>query len=76
VLGADACKAGWIGIALSPEVLDAYAAAEIGNLVEDACSGSPPSVIPIGLPDTGRRPPGACALTQSRTCGVGEGRST
>ena len=50
-------QGGWI--ALSPEALDAYAAAEIGDLVEDARSGGPLAVIaidiPIGLPDTGRR---------------------
>jgi predicted RNase H-like nuclease len=59
VLGADACKTGWVGIALSPEALDACAAAEISDLVEDAHNGGPLTVIaidiPIGLPDTGRR---------------------
>ncbi len=50
MLGVDACKTGWIGIALSQG---------IGDLVEDASSGGPLAVIaidiPIGLPDTGRR---------------------
>jgi predicted RNase H-like nuclease len=59
VLGVDACKTGWIGIALSPGTLSAYAAAEIGDLVEDASSRGPLPVIaidiPIGLPDMGRR---------------------
>jgi predicted RNase H-like nuclease len=59
VLGVDACKAGWIGIALSQGALSAHAAAGIGDLVEDASSGGPLAVIaidiPIGLPDTGRR---------------------
>jgi predicted RNase H-like nuclease len=59
VLGVDACKTGWIGIALSQGTLSAHAAAGIGDLVEDASSGGPLAVIaidiPIGLPDTGRR---------------------
>lgn len=59
VLGVDACKAGWIGIALSQGILSAYTAAEIGTLMEDASSTGPLSVIaidiPIGLPDRGRR---------------------
>jgi predicted RNase H-like nuclease len=59
VLGVDACKTGWIGIVLSPGTLSAYAAAEIGDLVEDASSRGPLPVIaidiPIGLPGMGRR---------------------
>lgn len=59
MLGVDACKTGWVGIALSQEALGAYAAAEISDLVEHADSDGPLSVIaidiPIGLPDTGRR---------------------
>ena len=59
VLGVDACKSGWIGIALSEGTVSAYAAAEIGGLVEEAAAGGPLAVIavdiPIGLPDTGRR---------------------
>jgi predicted RNase H-like nuclease len=59
VLGVDACKAGWIGIALSQATLNAHAAAGIGDLIEDASSAGPLMVIaidiPIGLPDTGRR---------------------
>ena len=59
VLGVDACKTCWIGIAVSQQVLSAYAAVEIGDLVEDASSVGPLAVIaidiPIGLPDTGRR---------------------
>ena len=59
MLGVDACKTGWIGIALSQGTLSAHAAAGIGDLVEDASSGGPLAVIaidiPIGLPDTGRR---------------------
>jgi predicted RNase H-like nuclease len=58
VLGVDAYKAGWIGIVLSHGTVSAYVAAGIGDLVEDACSGGPLSVIaidiPIGLPDQGR----------------------
>ena len=59
MLGVDACKAGWIGIALSQGALSAYAAAGIDDLIEDASSDGPLAVIaidiPIGLPDTGRR---------------------
>jgi predicted RNase H-like nuclease len=59
VLRVDACKTGWVGIALSKEALGAYAAAEISDLVEHAGSDGPLSVIaidiPIGLPNTGRR---------------------
>jgi predicted RNase H-like nuclease len=59
VLGVDACKSGWIGVALSEGTVSAYAAAEIGGLVEEAAAGGPLAVIavdiPIGLPDTGRR---------------------
>lgn len=59
MLGVDACKAGWIGIALSQGTLSAYTAAEIGVLVEDASSSGPLSMIaidiPIGLPDMSRR---------------------
>ena len=59
MLGIDACKTGWVGIALSQEALGAYAAAEVSDLVEHAGSDGPLSVIaidiPIGLPDTGRR---------------------
>ena len=49
----------WIGIALSLGALSAYAAAGIGDLIEDASSGGLLAVIAIdisiGLPDTGRR---------------------
>ena len=59
VLGVDACKSGWIGIALSEGAVVAYAAAEIGGLVGEAAADGPLAVIavdiPIGLPDTGRR---------------------
>ncbi len=59
MLGVDACRAGWIGVALSPGTLGAYTAAEIGDLVEDASSSGLLSVvaidIPIGLPDRSRR---------------------
>ena len=59
MLGVDACRSGWIGIALSDGMISAHSAAGIGDLVEDASSGGPLAVIavdiPIGLPDTGRR---------------------
>jgi predicted RNase H-like nuclease len=59
VLGIDACQAGWVGIVLSQGTVSAHLAARIGDLVEDASSSGPLSVIaidiPIGLPDRGRR---------------------
>jgi predicted RNase H-like nuclease len=59
VLGVDACKSGWIGIALSEGAVSAYVAADIGGLVAEAAVDRPPAVIaidiPIGLPDAGRR---------------------
>ncbi len=57
VLGVDACRAGWVGIA--PGAGRAYAAAEIGTLIELAERDGQLDVvaidIPIGLPDRGRR---------------------
>ena len=59
VLGVDACKAGWAGIALSDGTMCAYFAAAISDLAEQASSSGPLDLIavgmPIGLPDTGRR---------------------
>lgn len=59
MLGIDACQAGWVGIVLSQGTVSAHLAARIGDLVEDASSSGPLSVIaidiPIGLPDRGRR---------------------
>ncbi|NKQ55808.1 DUF429 domain-containing protein [Amycolatopsis sp. K13G38] len=57
VLGADACRAGWVGVTLDD--VRAYVAATIGELVELAEADGPVEVvgidIPIGLPDRGRR---------------------
>jgi predicted RNase H-like nuclease len=69
VLGVDACRAGWIGIALSardpsardPSARDPqpYQAVAIRELVQQAAADGPLQVIaidiPIGLADTGRR---------------------
>jgi predicted RNase H-like nuclease len=59
VLGADACRAGWVGITLSDAGLRAYVHAEIGGLVALAAAAGPLAVvgidIPIGLADTGLR---------------------
>lgn len=59
VLGVDACKAGWFGIALVDGHTSAYVAATIEELVTAAEAAGPPVVIavdmPIGLPDRGRR---------------------
>ena len=59
VLGVDACKAGWVGIALGEPEAQAYVAADIESLVRLAEQHGPLAVvaidIPIGLPDAGRR---------------------
>lgn len=59
VLGVDACKAGWVGIALGEPELRAYVAADIESLIGQAEDHGPLAVvaidIPIGLPDAGRR---------------------
>ena len=59
VMGVDACKAGWVGIALGPEVPSGYFATDIGSLVVLAAQDGPLDVVaidmPIGLPDHGRR---------------------
>jgi len=55
VLGVDACKPGWIGIALNGETTTAYTATHIDELVAAAHAGGPIEVVaidmPIGLPD-------------------------
>lgn len=59
VLGVDACRGGWVGIALQGERIDAYAAGDIAQLVESASADGQVAVvaidIPIGLPDDGPR---------------------
>jgi predicted RNase H-like nuclease len=59
VLGVDACKAGWVGVALAGAGSTVRAAASIGELVAAADADGPVEVvaidIPIGLPDAGRR---------------------
>jgi predicted RNase H-like nuclease len=59
VLGVDACRAGWIGIALSGGQARAYFAPGIRELADRAAADGPVLVIaidiPIGLADGGRR---------------------
>ena len=59
MLGVDACRAGWIGIALSARDPRPYVAPAIRELVRQAAVDGPLLVIaidiPIGLADTGRR---------------------
>ena len=59
VLGVDACRAGWVGIALAGGDPGAYLAPTIRELTEQATADGPLGVvaidIPIGLADTGRR---------------------
>jgi predicted RNase H-like nuclease len=59
VLGADACPAGWVGIALSDDRVQAYVHAEIAGLVAlVSADGDLAAVgidIPIGLADAGLR---------------------
>ncbi len=59
VLGVDACRTGWAGIALSGGQARAYFAPGIQELADRAAAGGPLLVIaidiPVGLPDAGRR---------------------
>lgn len=59
VLGVDACRGGWMGVALQGDRLDAYAAAHITHLVDAAEADGEIAVvaidIPIGLPEHGDR---------------------
>jgi predicted RNase H-like nuclease len=59
VLGVDACKRGWIGIAIQEGVAGAYVAGHIEALITQARADGPLGVVavdmPIGLPDTGQR---------------------
>ncbi len=59
VLGVDACRAGWVGIALTGDRVDAYQTRTIADLVAAAQADGPLAVvavdIPIGLPDNSRR---------------------
>jgi predicted RNase H-like nuclease len=59
VLGVDACRAGWTGIALSGGEAQAYFAPGIRELADRAAADGPLLVIaidiPIGLADAGRR---------------------
>ncbi|MCW2898601.1 MAG: hypothetical protein JWO67_866 [Streptosporangiaceae bacterium] len=58
-LGIDACKGGWIGIALTGDHACAYFAARIEDVVSQAETDGPIGAIavdmPIGLPTDGRR---------------------
>lgn len=59
VLGVDACRGGWVGVALQGERIDAYAATHISDLVDAAETDGEIAVvaidIPIGLPEHGER---------------------
>jgi predicted RNase H-like nuclease len=59
VLGVDACRRGWIAIAVEDVVTGAYCAEDIHTLVSQAEAEGPPAVVaidmPIGLPDRGHR---------------------
>ncbi len=50
VLGVDACKAGWVGIALSDGAVQAFVHAEIGGLVGLATALGPLAAIAIDIP--------------------------
>jgi predicted RNase H-like nuclease len=58
-VGIDACKTGWIAVALDDSEVAAYYLPSVGDLT--AVIGNPDSIeaiaidIPIGLPDSGRR---------------------
>jgi predicted RNase H-like nuclease len=59
VLGVDACKSGWIGIAETGETTAAYTATHIDELIAAGDAEGPIHVVaidmPIGLPDDGPR---------------------
>src|SRR5262245_7265234 len=59
VIGVDACRSGWVGIALDGPEVRGYFAADIDRLVSAATDDGGLCVvaidIPIGLPDHGRR---------------------
>jgi predicted RNase H-like nuclease len=59
VLGVDACRAGWVGIALTRQGVRAYVAGAIDELAAKADVDGPVAVVavdmPIGLPDQGHR---------------------
>jgi predicted RNase H-like nuclease len=59
VLGVDACRAGWVGIALTGDRIEAYQTRRIADLVKSAAADGPLEVIavdiPIGMPDNTRR---------------------
>ncbi len=59
VLGVNACRGGWVGIALGDSHIRPYVAPTIRELAGQAAADGPPQVIaidiPIGLADTGRR---------------------
>jgi predicted RNase H-like nuclease len=58
-LGVDACKRGWIAIAIERAVTGAYFAEDIQTLIARAEADGPVAIvaidIPIGLPDRGHR---------------------
>ncbi len=59
VLGGDACRGGWVGVALGHGVTHAYVAANIADLADRTRRDGSVDVVavdmPIGLPDRGRR---------------------
>ncbi len=59
VLGVDACRVGWVGVALEHGVTHTYVAANIADLADRAVLDGSVDVVavdmPIGLPDRGRR---------------------
>jgi predicted RNase H-like nuclease len=59
VLGVDACKRGWIAIAVEDAVTRAFFAKDIEMLIARAQAAGPLAVVaidmPIGLPDHGHR---------------------
>src|SRR5262245_26357278 len=67
VLGVDACKAGWVGVALHGGAVTVHVAKTIAALVADVeVDGHLDAIgidIPIGLPDTGRRQADVLAYT-------------
>jgi predicted RNase H-like nuclease len=50
VLGVDACRAGWVGVAWSSGATSAFVAADIGRIVALATADGPVGVIAIDIP--------------------------
>jgi hypothetical protein len=73
VLGVDACRRGWIGLAVEGTVTGAYFAEDIQALIARAQADGPLCVVavdmPIGLADRGQRQADMLARAEIGRCG-------